>query len=444
MAYGSQGAGVAPYSLISPRKMTPIASVLVMMTIWAALYIIAPVTPYGAPTLYPYLLLGASFAALLLGFCLFEPRVLPVPKTRDREAFRASLINLYNVSYALGTLGVACRAVDWIVYRGLSVSLDIADNLEKVKESGGNVFATIAIFLIPFTVAPYMFHAVARRNGLRVGRPWLAVAPAIVWPMLSVMAGSRSTIFMQVGMMVIARVIILPKFNRRVALAIFLLFIVLVHLAGFLFIQRIEGFGVKIDAVSRFSIFTHLIPATQDYYHTMSGLNDPWRQIYFIDIMMVQYFMHGVPEFTYLVEHFYRDSTWGAYTFTALVRIYSILFGLPYDGEAMVMITPRAGIYTTFFGPFYVDFGPLIPLVGFLVGGLVSWVRSRVLHGDIAALPLYVALLTQMVAAVVINSVTSFYGIFYNLAFMALWVGCVALRRRTRLATTTSAAAELS
>ena len=427
--HGTPGIGAASYSLINPRKMTPIACVLVMMAIWAALYVVAPLEPYGAPTLYPYLLLGASFAALLLGFCMFEPRRLPAPAL-DREEFRASLVQLYKVSYALGFLGIAFRAIDWIAFRGLSISLDIADNLEKVKEGGSNPFSTIAIFLIPLTIAPYIFHAVARRNGMRVGRPWLAIAPAIVWPMLAVMAGSRSTIFMQVGMIVIARVLILPSFNRRAALAVFVLFIVLVHAAGFIFIQRIEGFGVSIDRVARFSVFTHLIPSTPDYYHTMAGLDDPWRQVFFIDVMMMQYFMHGVPEFTYLVDHFTKENAWGSYTFTAVVRIYSIIAGTAYDPDAIVNMTPRQGVYTTIFGPFYVDFGPLIPFVGFLIGCLVSWVRNRVLRGDVAALPFYVALIMQVVAAVIVNAIVSAYGIFYDLAFLGFWIGCLALGRR--------------
>ncbi len=49
--------------------------------------------------------------------------------------------------------------------------------------------------------------------------------------------------------------------------------------------------------------------------------------------------------------------------------------------------------------------------------------------GDIAALPLYICIIMQVASAIVINSIQSAYGIFYDVAFIGLWVGFTLLRR---------------
>lgn len=425
------GAGAAAHPLINPRKLTPTACLLFMMAIWALVYAVAPVTPYAVESLYPYVLLGLGLAGLLIGFSLFEPRSTPAPVT-DRDDLWRSLRALYRATYFLGLTGIAFRAVDWVVYRGFSIAMDFAENRERAEEAGGNPFSSIAVFLIPFTVAPYIFHAVARRNGLRVGRAWTAAGLAILWPCMAMLVGSRSTIFMQVGMLAIARILIIPRFPWRAILTALTLFLVLAHIAGYIFILRTQEFGLSIDGVSRLSAFTHLIPATDEYFYMMDNLESPWREILFIDVTMCQYFLHGVPEFSYLVEHYVHGDNWGAYTFTALVRIYSTLAGIGFDGEAMGTITPRFGIYTTLLGPLYVDFGPLIPIVAIIIGGFVSWVRRRVLEGSIGALPLSIVLTMQVIAAVVVNTITSAYGLFYDLAFIGLWIGFVVFRRGAR------------
>src|SRR5262249_14414454 len=134
---------------------------------------------------------------------------------------------------------------------------------------------------------------------------------------------------------------------------------------------------------------------------------------------------HSIPEFIYQVEHYQYGEQWGKYTFAALVRIWYILSGQDYDTMAIGNLTPRVGTYTTFFGPFYIDFGPLTPAVAILIGACVSWTRRQVLNGRVVALPLYTALSMQILASVVVCAVNSAYGIFYDLAFSGLWVGCI-------------------
>jgi hypothetical protein len=431
MAEISSGSMRVPHSIINPRKMTPITCILVMMLIWAGLFAVAPIKMYASEQLYPYLILGLSFGGLLLGLSLFELRSIPKISV-DPEEQQRLLRALYKLTFSLGLCGIVFRVIDWVAYRGFAIGLDFAENMQKASEGGGNPFSTMAVFLVPFTVAPYMFYAAARRNGWRVGRTWTAAGLAILWPILTLMLGSRSSMFMQVGMLVIARVLIFPRFPKLAFWTILAIFLALVYAAGFLFIERVTQFGLNIDKVARLSIFTNLVPATDAYYHLSSGLSDSWRNILFINTTMMQYYMHGAPEFVYLVEHYQQGEAWGGFTFTSVTRIIAALAGRDYDANAIINLSPRLGTYTTLFGPLYIDFGPLTPVVAVALGAFISWVRRQLLSGNIAALPLYTALLMQMLAAVVVCAINAAYGIFYDLAFAGLWIGCALSYPRAR------------
>jgi hypothetical protein len=430
MADISSGSMRVPHSVINPRKMTPITCILVMMLIWAGLFAVAPIKMYASAQLYPYLILGLSFGGLLLGLSVFEMRSIPKISVDPAEQQRLLRI-LYKLTFSLGLCGIVFRIIDWVVYRGFAIGLDFAENMQKASEGGGNAFSSMAVFLVPFTVAPYMFYAVARRNGWRVGRTWTAAGLAILWPILTLMLGSRSSMFMQVGMLVIARVLIFPRFPKIAFWTVLVVFLTLVYAAGFLFIERVTQFGLNIDKVARLSVFTNLVPATGEYYHLSATLSESLKNILFINTTMMQYYLHGVPEFVYLVEHYGHGEAWGGFTFTSVTRILAALAGRDYDAETIINLSPRLGVYTTFFGPLFIDFGPLTPVVAVLLGAFVSWVRRQVLLGNVVALPLYTALLMQMLAAVVVCAVNAAYGVFYDLAFAGLWIGCALSYRRS-------------
>lgn len=433
MASIAGGSALALHSVINPRKMTPITCLLSMMLIWSILFLVAPIEMYASPNLYPYLILGSSFAALLIGLVMFEPRSVPTMMA-DKADRLQMLRGLYRTTYFLGLCGIAFRIIDWVAYRHFSVGLDFAENLAKVSEGAGNPFSSVAVFLVPFTVAPYMFYAVARRNGEQVGHAWTAAGLAILWPILTLLLGSRSSMFMQVGMLVIARVLVFPRFPKKAFWIVLILFLTMVHIAGFIFIERITQYRLDIDKVVRLSAFTQLVPSTSDYYSLSHSLPTYLRSFLFIDSTMTQYFLHGVPEFVYQVEHYTNGDMWGGFTFTSIARILSIISGSDYNASAVIELPPRLGTYTTLFGPFYIDFGPLTPLAGLLIGAFISFVRRKVLLGSIVALPLYCALTMQILAAVVVNTVNGAYGIFYDLAFLGLWIGCaVSYPRRARL-----------
>lgn len=420
---------LADHSLINPRSFTPLSMLVGMCAAWLIIFWIAPVEIYIAAQAYPYIVLAGCFIGLGVGLVLFEPRK-PPELVIDADARRAFLGTLYRITFILGLIGIALRVFDWAVLRGLTIDAGFIENRERIESAGANAFSMASTLFVPFTLVPYMVHAVARRNGDVIGRSWTSVGLALLWPLLTIVIGSRSSMFMSIGMLAITRIIVARRTSMTLVLGIALGFVGLIYLGGLIFIERLTEIGLNVEGVIRFSAFTNLVPVTSDYYRAATSLSNWGRDTLFIATTFSQYILHGIPEFTFLVEHYNGVDQWGEYGFAFFPRIFAALWGVRYDPNIVVFSIPRIGVYTSMFGPFYADFGPLSPIFCLILGGIISFVRRRVLMGDIAALPLYVTFATQVVSAVVINTFLAAYGIFFNIAFIALWI-VVAVSRRS-------------
>ncbi len=317
----------AEHSLINPRALTPASVLLSMCLAWLAIFWLAPVEMYAPATSAPYLLLGSCSGGAVRGLVLFEPRSLPTPMAdRDDEYQRLRL--LYRVAFVLGILGIVLRVIDWVFLRGLTIDTGFMENREKIETAGSNAFSMASTLLIPFTVVPYMLYAVARRNGMRVGRTWMSIGLALLWPLLTIVIGSRSSMFMSIGMLAVARLSIFPRTSKLAVAAIVLGFLALIYLGGLLFIARLTEIGLKVENVIRFSAFTHLVPVTNEYYSSMSTLPRLAEgQLHLSRRHSAQYVLHGVPEFTYLVEHYTKSDQWGLYGFCLLPKIIGRRYG---------------------------------------------------------------------------------------------------------------------
>jgi hypothetical protein len=331
------------HSLINPRAFTPISMLLGMCAAWAIIFWIAPVEIYIAAQAYPYVVLAGCFIGLGIGLVLFEPKTHPdlVVDTHARHAF---LRTLYRITFILGLLGIALRVFDWAVLRGLTIDAGFIENRERIESAGANAFSMASTLFIPFTLVPYMAHAVAKRNGDAIGRSWTSVGLALLWPLLTIVIGSRSSMFMSIGMLAITRLTVFRRTPMTLVLSIALGFVGLIYVGGLIFIERLTEIGLNVEGVIRFSAFTHLVPVTSEYYAAAARLSDWGRDTLFIATTFSQYVLHGIPEFTYLVEHYTKGDQWGEYGFAFFPRIFNALWGTRYDPNIVVFSTPRVGV----------------------------------------------------------------------------------------------------
>ena len=81
---------------------------------------------------------------------------------------------------------------------------------------------------------------------------------------------------------------------------------------------------------------------------------------------------------------------------------------------------PVGNVFTTFWGPAYIDFGYLMVPFGFLFGLLVDLVKRQVDRGDLFAVPLYVIFLMQILLVPIGNGLQMAAAITLNLGFFGI------------------------
>lgn len=116
------------------------------------------------------------------------------------------------------------------------------------------------------------------------------------------------------------------------------------------------------------------------------------------------YIVHGVVEWFRLYDHLGLENHYfGMYEFYPLVKIFSALgFDIPafYD---LASVAHKTGVYTTFWGPFILDFGMFSFLVAFFVGLLSATCYSSAKKGSYFGLLIYPIVALQLIVSPIIN-----------------------------------------
>ena len=254
---------------------------------------------------------------------------------------------------------------------------------------------------------------------------------ALLWPALTIIIGSRSMMMMSLGMLFIARMTIFPRTSKLIVWTCVIGGLVLVYLGGLIFLERLTQVGLKPEGVIKLSSFTKLAPVTNEYYRLTASASEVWRNTIFIFTTFSQYYVHGVPEFVYQVEHYSGADQWGAYTFNVFGRAGAALWGVRTIGSVPQSAPEARGLYDfvrTILHRLWAA-RPDIRLLARRCDLMDETLCAARRHG---ALSLYIAFTMQIIMCVAINGVVAAYGIFYTAAFAAFWLGSVMLRRRSR------------
>ena len=147
------------------------------------------------------------------------------------------------------------------------------------------------------------------------------------------------------------------------------------------------------------------------------------RFVYYV-ISVGQYFLHGFFEYFLMIKQ--KDPTdpalLGRYQFDIIDRIWTVIaraIDLPVN--SVERYDPRSGVFTTFWGAGFIDFGSFIILYGFVVGAIVDYFRVQVQRGDLFAFPLYVLLIVQVFMSPWINGFAMAAASYVNLGLFGIW-----------------------
>ncbi|MCK0108291.1 hypothetical protein MWU58_03230 [Flavobacteriaceae bacterium S0825] len=125
-----------------------------------------------------------------------------------------------------------------------------------------------------------------------------------------------------------------------------------------------------------------------------------------------QYYTHGVFEFGYLYNNYEGKHHYGGFTFNVIAKFSNIILGTNIDLAKIQDSPVRTGVYTTFFGPIYLDFGWFAPIFMLFFGMLQGLIFNKTLLGDYKYVPLLFYMLIIDFFMPVINFITSSQGVY--------------------------------
>jgi hypothetical protein len=235
---------------------------------------------------------------------------------------------------------------------------------------------------------------------------------------------SRSSLLVLACFLLVVSLNLTPRIQWRNVLTMSLGAVLISSLFAFLITQRVEQSGSSMAFAARYSVYTYAVPLqpwSLDYINTGGSLA-PLLSGY---CSLLQYFLSGFFEFQYLVD--LKDSNFagGFYTFSFLPKLIAVVFGR--SGESKLVdlnadiFNPRPGVFQSFFGSLYIDFGIYFMVACLVFGFVAEWLRLHVMRGNIMAFPAYVLMLTQLLLAMSID-LTMNAAPISNVSFMIVFI----------------------
>lgn len=132
------------------------------------------------------------------------------------------------------------------------------------------------------------------------------------------------------------------------------------------------------------------------------------------------YFAHSVAEYIRLINHL--EKSWGYYygvfELYVYVKILKIL-GLPIASFSQLNeVSYKEAVYTTFWGPFYIDFGIFGFFISFLLGRMVKRIYLKAKQGSEIDILFYAFIATVILASFFVN-----FAMSGNLYFLTAIIG---------------------
>ena len=128
-------------------------------------------------------------------------------------------------------------------------------------------------------------------------------------------------------------------------------------------------------------------------------------------------------EFSYLYDNFKKEHALGSYTFSVYSRFLSKITGQKDNFEQLQKLPPRTGVYTTLFGPLYIDFGWFIIPFILLFGIFTKRIYQKAISGNDVAILIYFYLAIVIIFSPVFNFINGAGGIFMFTSFIVMLYG---------------------
>ncbi len=373
---------------------SPARIALAGIGVWLFFWLVTPV--YATTPLEPTAMLYIVFC--YLGFFIGCGTYAVVSGVKDAAVVTSDwriprLSRLFWVSLALGLAGMGLRFYDRVVLRGADYATSAVDFRESLTQTAAGPISAVAAVLFPFCFIPLMV-LLATRFRQRQIVLYLVAAPVFLLPAVESLAQlSRSVLLTTVvlGFGAIA----CTKFrgnpvNPRLWATGVALVIVMSMVSTAIFTNRLDLSDRRLSDSVITSVYADHLQPTETAWRGLVAGSEPVSRYYSIILPNGMYYISGAYEFgTLWTRPDTQPFSYGAYNAIAFVRFLQIVFAPNSEPMDEVSLVYRAGVFQTFFGNTWVDFGYFGPLFLFALGYLANVVGRHTRSGKMNLLPLY-------------------------------------------------------
>jgi hypothetical protein len=327
----------------------------------------------------------------------------------------------------LGVTGLLLRLYDKFVLRDAFVIGSVIETREALADTSAGLLAAIGGVLYPFCYLPiFMVWIRERRFGPQNKIvKWIAILVAALPALDALILLSRSQMLVAFSMMYFGVSCtlyggkVLPK---KMLLPIFLGFFLLIGITVSTFLIRLDEMELKLIDSLLGSAYAELLVPNEFVLRNLNSENAFGSIILSNVIPLFQYYLHGLYEFFLLWERpDTQNFSYGIEHFFPYIKLLSI-FG--FVDQSVISQQPyfRGGVFTTFFGPLWVDFGWFGIFIMFIFGFFTKLFANIAKTQFSSALPLYAFLCVIVFFFPVVNLIVSAQGMYTANAFLIFYI----------------------
>ncbi len=367
---------------VAPRRLL-VGSLIVYFMALAVAPVVSSIQPNAVGIFYWFLVAGGA----ILGLSISRPTSPLLGAASGADLLRGARRTTY-----LGTIGVLLLFFERYGIRGAPLEWDFFAVRAALEDTATGFIGTTAGFLAAFAPLGVMMGLLAGAHGARV--PWrlhlLAGLVLLAYVAASLATGGRSVLLVIVLIHVLAMIYLRRLSGRTVNAVVvggvLLAFCGLALASASMMLERLAQTGLDPMFSIESSGYAEWLQPAPSALATMQS-NSEWTPLLGSFFSLAQYVFHGFFEFNVLYTDFTSRHTLGGFTLWLPIKIISLIIGTNMNVDPDLLVGWRSGIFTTFIGPIYVDFGwAAPPLIAALFWAL-SWPARRLALGDVRFFP---------------------------------------------------------
>lgn len=325
-------------------------------------------------------------------------------------------LNLFYLLILLSFTAIFFLVLDKFVIRGISLTQSVSENRQELEGSSG-LLSILAAVLTPVSFIPlFLLYQLnlEHKKFLKALAYFVFFFPNLIYVLL----GSRSGIIVVVLLLILILFYFKKlKFSFTKLSILFLGGLLFALVMTHVFIERTREFAPKpYHHIIYNSGVNFTVKASPTLANSILDSDNTLKKYFYLTYLnFTQYYLHGAYEFAYLYDNFRGEHSNGKYTFYVYYKFFNKIAGS--SPEDLTSLPPRSGIYTTFFGPLFMDFRWLTLPFMFLFGILQTKIFFKVKKNKFYWLPLYFYFIIINIFIPVFNFVSGAQGLYLITAF---------------------------